>query len=114
MKKDIKPGQNAQPEIYLTGYVNMTTVLTSYSLVPELQHWFNHFVINSKINKYRVPPPVNIPETYLAKNSFIEMLFNDLYIQDSYEYKYTAETNPLCVPKNTVPFFSIITQGLMS
>ena len=77
----------------------MTTVLTSYSLVPELQHWFNRFVISSKVNKYRVPPPVDIPESYLPANSFIEMLFNDAYTQDSYEYKYTTETAPLCVPR---------------
>ena len=77
----------------------MVTALTSYSLIPELQHWFNHFVISSKINKYRVPPPVNIPEEYLGKNSFISMLFNDLYPQSTYEYRYTAETNPYCVPR---------------
>lgn len=77
----------------------MATVLTSYSLVPELQHWFNHFVINSKINKYRVPPPVDIPEVYLGDNSFIDMLFNDIYMHDSYEYRYLEEENPLCIPR---------------
>ena len=77
----------------------MTTVLTSYSLVAELQHWFNHFVINSKINKYRVPPPVDIPELYLGENSFIDMLFNNSYAQNSYEYKYIAEQDPLSVPR---------------
>lgn len=77
----------------------MTTVLTSYSLVAELQHWFNHFVINSKINKYRVPPPVDIPELYLGENSFIDMLFNNSYTENSYEYKYSAEQDPLSVPR---------------
>ena len=77
----------------------MTTVLTSYSLVVELQHWFNHFVINSKINKYRVPPPVDIPELYLGENSFIDMLFNNSYTQNSYEYKYSTEQDPLSVPR---------------
>ncbi len=77
----------------------MTTVLTSYSLVAELQHWFNHFVINSKINKYRVPPPVDIPELYLGENSFIDMLFNNSYVQNSYEYKYSTEQDPLSVPR---------------
>ncbi len=77
----------------------MTTVLTSYSLVPELQHAFNDFVINSKINKYRVPPPVDIPELYLGENSFIDMLFNDVYARDSYEYRYIAEADPFCVPR---------------
>ena len=77
----------------------MTTVLTSYSLVAELQHWFNHFVINSKINKFRIPPPVDIPELYLGENSFIDMLFNNSYAQNSYEYKYIAEQDPLSVPR---------------
>ncbi len=77
----------------------MATVLTSYSLVAELQHWFNHFVINSKISKYRVPPPVDIPETYLGENSFIDMLFNNAYECDSYEYRYTTEENPFCIPR---------------
>ncbi len=27
------------------------------------------------------------------------MLFNDDYMQSDYEYRYTAETNPLCVPR---------------
>jgi len=77
----------------------MATVLTSYSLVPELQHWFNYFVINSKINKYRVPPPVDIPELYLGENSFIDMLFNNSYAQDSYEYRYSTEDDPLSIPR---------------
>lgn len=77
----------------------MATVLTSYSLVAELQHWFNHFVIHSKMNKYRVPPPVDIPQKYLGKNSFIDMLFNDGYNQSSYEYRYSVEENPFCIPK---------------
>lgn len=77
----------------------MATVLTSYSLVPELQHWFNHFVINSKVNKYRVPPPVDIPPLYLGENSFIDMLFNDSYSHNNYEYRYTQQTNPLCIPR---------------
>ena len=77
----------------------MATALTSYSLVPELQHWFNHFVIHSKVNKYRVPPPVDIPQTYLGTHSFIEMLFNDAYKQTSYEYRYSVEENAFCIPR---------------
>jgi hypothetical protein len=77
----------------------VTTVLTSYSLVPELQHWFNHFVVNSEVNKDLVPPPVDIAETYMPQNSFIEMLFNDSYAGTSYEYRYVDETNIGCVPR---------------
>ena len=78
----------------------MATVLTSYTIVPELQHWYNHFVVESAIvTKDRVPPPVDIPELYLSNISFITMLFNDEYCQDSYEYNYTQETNVLCIPR---------------
>lgn len=77
----------------------MATVLTSYSLVPELQHYFHEFVVKSKVNKFQVPPPVDIPQLYLGTNSFIEMLFNDSYAQDDYEYHYTQQTNPLCIPR---------------
>lgn len=77
----------------------MATALTSYSLIPELQHWFNHFVVNSKVNKYRVPPPVDIPELYLGENSFIDMLFNDAYSHADYEYRYSVEGNTQCVPR---------------
>jgi len=74
--------------------------LTSYSLVPELQHWFNNFVINSEVNKGLIPPPVDIAEIYMPSNSFIEMLFNDNYSKTSYEYRYIQETNVGCIPRS--------------
>jgi len=77
----------------------MTTVLTSYSLVPELQHFFNRFVVNSQLNKYLISPPVDIPELYMPANSFIDMLFNDDYSKSSYEYRYIDEANPFCIPR---------------
>lgn len=78
----------------------MATVLSSYTIVPELQHWYNHFVVESAIvTKDRVPPPVDIPELYLSPTSFISMLFNDHYCEDSYEYKYKCESNVLCIPR---------------
>lgn len=77
----------------------MATVLTSYSLVPELQHWYNIFVLGSEVNKDLIPPPVDIAETYMPENSFIEMLFNDNYSQSSYEYRYLEETNVGCIPR---------------
>lgn len=80
----------------------MATVLTSYTLVPELQHWFNHFVINSEVNRDLVPPPVDITETVMPENSFIEMLFNDNYNKTSYEYRYIAESNMGCIPRSAI------------
>ena len=78
----------------------MATILTSYTIVPELQHWFNYFVVeNSIVTKDRIPPPVDIPELYMPENSFIDMLFNDHYCQTTYEYRYKQETNVLCIPR---------------
>ena len=51
------------------------------------------------MNKYRVPPPVDIPDVYLGQNSFINMLFNDEYNLNNYEYLYNEETNPFCIPR---------------
>lgn len=68
-------------------------------LVPELQHWFNLFVVGSEINKNFVPFPVDVPELYLTRNSFISLLFNDSYSESTYEYRYKQETNKLCWPR---------------
>ena len=78
----------------------MTTVLTSYTVVPELQHWYYTFLVDKSIvGKDRIPPPTNIPELYMPTNSFIEMLFNDDFCHDSYEYRYIQESNVLCIPR---------------
>jgi len=78
----------------------MTTTLTSYTVVPELQHWYYKFLVSKAIvTKDLIPPPVDIPELYMPSNSFIEMLFNDNYCEPSYEYRYCQETNVLCIPR---------------
>ena len=77
-------------------------ILTSYTLVPELQHWFHSFVVNSELNKDLVPPPTDIASTYMPENSFIEMLFNDDYSQSTYEYRYIDETNIGCIPRSVL------------
>lgn len=80
----------------------MTTILTSYTVVPELQHWFHDFLVNKTIvGKDLIPPPTNIPELYMPTNSFIEMLFNNNYCKDSYEYRYVynQQTYGFCIPR---------------
>lgn len=77
----------------------MAIALTSYTLVPELQHWFHIFVLNSDINRNLIPPPTNITDSYMPTTSFIEMLFNDSYSENSYEYTYVTETNMGCIPR---------------
>jgi hypothetical protein len=84
-----------------------TCVLTSYTLIPELQHWFNQFVIGSEVNRDLVPPPADIAEQYMPENSFIEMLFNDNYSEQTYDYRYKAETNMGCIPYSVIPRLQI-------
>ena len=60
----------------------------SAKVVPELQHWFYEFVVNSTVNKYEVPAAVNIREFWMPVGSFVEMLFNENYSENAYEYRY--------------------------
>ena len=78
------------------GFKIMT--LSSVDLVPELQYWFNHFVINSSVNKNKVPAPAAIGSTYMGTASFIELLFNNDYSESSYKYLYYEVTT-----RNTWP-----------
>ena len=75
----------------------MTTV-ASPTLVPELQAWFYDFVVNSEVNKYEVPAPVDIEDIYLPQKSFVEMLFNENYSYSEYNYLYNDETRLDCWP----------------
>jgi hypothetical protein len=73
----------------------MTTV-TSADLVPELQHWFYQFVVNSIVNRYGVPAPADVDSNcvdYQTQDSFIELLFNENYDGTVYHYLYTADTS---------------------
>lgn len=76
----------------------MAISFTGYTLVPELQHWYREFVIQSVINKGRIPPPTDIRPINLKEQSFINVLFNDNYPLDYYEYTYSIVTDFFCVP----------------
>lgn len=65
------------------------TEVISVKLVPELQHWFRHFVDRSIVNKNEVPASVDVDAKWMPPKSFVEMLFNESYPYDSYEYLYT-------------------------
>lgn len=62
--------------------------VVSAKVVPELQHWFYEFVINSTVNKYEVPAAVDIDSIWMSIGSFVEMLFNVNYSENFYEYRY--------------------------
>jgi hypothetical protein len=74
------------------------TIVASPTLVPELQAWFYEFVVNSEVNKFEVPAPVDIDDVYLPQKSFIEMLFNKNYSHTEYNYLYNEETRLSCWP----------------
>ncbi len=67
--------------------------VVSAKVVPELQHWFYEFVVNSAVNKYAIPAPVDIAEHWMPRESFIELLFNPNYPYDKYEYRYSGGTS---------------------
>jgi len=62
--------------------------LASTKLIIELQYWFNYAIINSSLNKNKIPVPPTLSTSYLPSKSFVEMLFNENYSQTEYYYKY--------------------------
>lgn len=77
------------------------TEVISPRVVPELQHWFYEFVVHSEVTKSVVPAPVDINTVWLPQKSFIELLFNEQYPYNTYEYKYQQNASnagwPECV-----------------
>ncbi len=70
----------------------------AYNLVPELQYWFNKFIMETKLNKEITPTPVSIPLIYLHRESFIEVLFNDNYSKPLYKYMYREGSSCSPIP----------------
>jgi hypothetical protein len=67
--------------------------LSSTILIPELQYWFQQFVLTTNLNKSEIPIPTTLDVVYLPQKSFIELLFNDNYPYLEYKYNYLADTN---------------------
>jgi hypothetical protein len=76
----------------------MAISFSGYTLVPDLQHWYREFVLGSVINKGRIPPPTDINPINFPEQSFTNVLFNDDYALDYYEYTYSLVTDFFCVP----------------
>lgn len=73
--------------------------LSSTQLIGELQTWFSRFVVDSTINKYEIPKPVDIDLIYYnIRKTFIELLFNDNYSYTEYFYKFNLDTNKYAWP----------------
>ena len=73
--------------------------LSSTKLIPELQYYFSEFVVNSSVNRYGVNISSPIPTIYLQSKSFIELLLNEDYSYDSYNYLYNENTNRYSWPE---------------
>jgi len=77
----------------------MAISFSGYTLVPELQHFYREFILKSIINKDRIPPPSDINPINFPPQSFINLLLNDEYPADFYEYNYTLVADFFCVPR---------------
>ena len=77
----------------------MTISFSGYTLVPELQHFYREFILKSIINKDSIPPPSDINPINFPPQSFINLLLNDNYPADFYEYNYTLVADFFCVPR---------------
>lgn len=75
--------------------------LASTALVPEFQYYFYNFIITSLVNRYEVPAPVPVDETFLPSGTVVELLCNDNYIPDYYTYLYKNEDRRQCWPTLT-------------
>lgn len=77
----------------------MAISFSGYTLVPELQHWYREFIVKSTVNRDRIPPPSDVNPINYPYQSFINLLLNDNYTADFYEYTYVLETDFFCIPR---------------
>jgi len=69
--------------------------LSSTNLIGEFQHYYNNFLKSSKLNKYVIPLPIDIPELhFLYKNSFIKLLFSEVWNPNDTSYRFFWMDNP--------------------
>jgi hypothetical protein len=77
--------------------LDIDIVLGRRNSTYDLQYWFSQYVINSNLNKNQIPF-LSKDHVYFEHNSFIELLFNDDYLETDYRYLYREETNKLAWP----------------
>ena len=75
--------------------------LANSSLVPEFQHYFHDFVLNSTVNKNQIPMPVDIDPMFLTSGSVVELLCSESFPYDTYTYLYSNLEDLLCWPTLT-------------
>lgn len=64
-------------------------------VVPELQNYYTKFISSGQLNKSQIPRSVRICESFMSKNSFLRLLFDDNWpnIYKSYRYLYREDSN---------------------
>ena len=74
--------------------------LSSTILIGELQKYFNEFIISSSVNKNSIKHPTTIPAVYFTStNSFIRLLFDDEWDEDTYEYNFLENDSKISWPQ---------------
>lgn len=76
-------------------------IVSNSQLIPEFQYWFNQFVTSSLVNKYEIPIPVEVDESFISRGTVVELLCNEEYSYDSYTYLYKNEDRTQCWPTLT-------------
>lgn len=70
-------------------------------LIPEFQYYFNQFVKTSIVNKYQIPLPVEVDESFIPEGTVVELLCNENYSHEDYTYWYKNEDRSQCWPTLT-------------
>jgi len=69
-------------------------------IVPELQNYYTKFISEGQLNKNGISHSVRICHSFMNKNSFLRLLFEDVWpkIYNSYRYLYRDDANNLGWP----------------
>ena len=76
-------------------------IVANSQLIPEFQYWFNHFIVNSVVNRYEIPIPVEVDPAFIPKGTIVELLCNENFSYDDYTYLYKNEDRKQCWPTLT-------------
>lgn len=71
-------------------------------VVPDLLYYIEDFIVDSIVNKDKIPFPSSISSTYLLDNkSFIRLLFDESWLISltSYRYLFRLETDTTSIPE---------------
>jgi len=82
-------------------------IVANSQLISEFQFWFSKFATTSIVNRYEVPIPVEVQESFIARGTVVELLCNEDYPYDSYTYLYKNESRKQCWPTLTAQRLNI-------